>query len=220
VLAEPGEDLADALARLAELTGAARETPAAGASARPEIMRSAPLNPESIGTVLGALIPEGAIVCDESVTTGRNFFAMTKGAPPHDWLQLTGGAIGEGMPLAVGAAVACPDRKVINLEADGSAMYTVQSLWTEARENLNVLTLIWSNRAYAILRGELMNVGAENPGRKAHDMLSLDNPAIDWVSLSKGLGVEAVRATTVDELVKAMKAGLKRSGPFLVEVVL
>ena len=135
-------------------------------------------------------------------------------------LHLTGGAIGEGMPLALGAAVACPDRKVINLQADGSAMYTVQSLWTEARENLNILTLIWANRAYAILKGELLNVGAENPGRKAHDMLSLENPTIDWVSLAKGMGVPGTRVTTIDELVKAMKAGLKHQGPYLIEVVL
>ena len=99
-------------------------------------------------------------------------------------------------------------------------MYTVQSLWTEARENLNILTIVWANRAYAILKGELMNVGAENPGRKAHDMLSLDNPAIDWVSLAKGMGVEAVRAKDVDELVKAIKVGLARKGPFLIEAVL
>jgi acetolactate synthase-1/2/3 large subunit len=220
LLAEWSEDQTDALERLADLVGAAKSKPDTVKPVRPDIASSMPLNPESIGTVLGALIPEGAVVCDESVTTGRNFFAMTKGAPPHDWLQLTGGAIGVGMPLAIGAAVACPDRKVINLQADGSAMYTVQSLWTEARENLNILTLVWANRAYAILKGELMNVGAENPGRKAHDMLSLDNPAIDWVSLAKGMGVEGRRVTTVDQLVTAVKAGLKHQGPFLVEVVL
>ncbi len=218
--AEPHEDLEDALARLADEVGAAKAKPTLAKAERPELPTSSKLDPETIGRILGALIPENAIICDESVTTGRNFFAMTRGAPPHDWLQLTGGAIGEGMPLAVGAAVACPDRKVINLEADGSGMYTVQSLWTEARENLDILTLVWSNRAYAILRGELMNVGAENPGRKAHDMLSLDNPALDWVSLARGMGVEAVRAETPDQLVKAMKAGLARRGPYLIEVVL
>jgi acetolactate synthase-1/2/3 large subunit len=124
------------------------------------------------------------------------------------------------MPLAVGAAVACPGRKVLNLEADGSAMYTVQALWTQARERLDVLTLIWSNRAYAILRGELMNVGAENPGRKAHDMLSLDNPALDWVALAKGMGVEAKRVESVEALAATMQAGLRHKGPFLIEVVL
>ena len=219
-LAEIHEDLADALARLADAVGAGSRAALVAKSERPALPATTALNPESIGAVLGALIPEHAVVCDESVTTGRNFFAMTRGAPPHDWLQLTGGAIGVGMPLAVGAAVACPDRKVLSLEADGSAMYTVQALWTQARENLNVLTLIWSNRAYAILRGELMNVGAANPGRKAHDMLSLDNPALDWVSLAKGMGVPGRRAETVAQLVAAIKAGLDHKGPFLVEVVL
>lgn len=219
-LAEIGDDLGDALARLAEAVNATKTKPTLPKVERPDIPSGAPLTPDNIGLVLGALIPEGAILADESVTTGRNFYKSTAGAPPHDWLHLTGGAIGEGMPLAVGAAVACPDRKVINLQADGSAMYTVQSLWTEARENLNILTLIWANRAYAILKGELMNVGAENPGRKAHDMLSLENPTIDWVSLAKGMGVEARRVATIDDLAKAMKAGLAHKGPFLVEVVM
>lgn len=219
-LAEIGEDLGDALARLSDAVRATQAKPTLPAVERPALPTGQPLTPDVIGAVLGALIPEGAIMADESVTTGRNFYKSTAGAPPHDWLHLTGGAIGEGMPLAIGAAVACPNRKVINLQADGSAMYTVQSLWTEARENLNILTLVWANRAYAILKGELMNVGAENPGRKAHDMLSLENPTIDWVSLAKGMGVEGVRAATVEELVKAMKAGLAHQGPFLVEVVL
>ena len=219
-LAEIGEDTGDALARLAEACNATKTKPALPPVERPEIPKGAPISADNIGLVLGALIPEGAILADESVTTGRNFYKSTAGAPPHDWLHLTGGAIGEGMPLAIGAAVACPDRKVINLQADGSAMYTVQSLWTEARENLNVLTLIWANRAYAILKGELLNVGAENPGRKAHDMLSLENPTIDWVSLAKGMGVEGTRVATIDDLAKAMKAGLKHKGPFLIEVVM
>jgi acetolactate synthase I/II/III large subunit len=219
-LAEIGDDCGDALARLADAVGATKMKPNLPSAERPDLPKGAPLNADSIGLILGALIPEGAIMADESVTTGRNFYKSTAGGPPHTWLHLTGGAIGEGMPLAIGAAVACPDRKVINLQADGSAMYTVQSLWTEARENLNILTLVWANRAYAILKGELMNVGAENPGRKAHDMLSLENPTIDWVSLAKGMGVPGTRVTTTDELVKAVKAGLEHKGPYLVEVVL
>ena len=220
VLAEPHEDLGDALARLAEAAGAAQTKPQFAAAKRPSLPADQKLTPETIGAVVGALLPEGAIIVDESVTTGRNFFATTEGAPPHDWLQLTGGAIGEGMPLSVGAAVACPNRKVINLEADGSGMYTVQALWTQARENLNVLTIIWANRAYRILRNELANVGAENPGRKAHDMLSLDNPALDWVSLARGMGVDGVRVTTTDDFAKAMKAGIAHTGPYLIEVVI
>jgi acetolactate synthase-1/2/3 large subunit len=219
-LADIGDDAADTLARLCDAVGAGKIKPDLPTVARPELPRGTPLNADTIGHVLGALIPEGAIIADESVTTGRNFYKSTAGAPPHDWIHLTGGAIGEGMPLAIGAAVACPDRKVINLQADGSAMYTVQSLWTEARENLNILTLIWANRAYAILKGELMNVGAENPGRKAHDMLSLDNPALDWVSLAKGMGVPARKVDTVEDLAKAVKAGLAHKGPMLIEVVL
>jgi acetolactate synthase I/II/III large subunit len=219
-LAEVHEDIADALARLAEAVGAAKAKPVLAAHKAPALPHEQKLDPVTIGAVVGALIPEGAIICDESVTTGRNFFATTEGAPPHDWLQLTGGAIGEGMPMAVGAAIACPDRKVINFEADGSAMYTVQALWTQAREKLNVLTIIWANRAYRILRNELANVGAENPGRKAHDMLSLDNPAIDWVSLARGLGVDGCRVTTTDDFARAMKAGIAEKGPYLIEVVI
>jgi len=219
-LAEPHEDMADALHRLADFVGASSTQPQLAALKTPALPTDQKLTPETIGAVVGALIPEGAIICDESVTTGRNFFATTEGAPPHDWLQLTGGAIGEGMPMAVGAAIARPDRKVINLEADGSGMYTVQALWTQARENLNILTVIWANRAYRILRNELANVGAENPGRKAHDMLSLDNPALDWVSLARGMGVDGTRVTTTDDFAKAMKAGLAHKGPYLIEVVI
>ena len=219
-LAEPHEDLADALQRLADAAGASKTKPLLSVHNLPELPSDQKLTPETIGAVVGRLIPEGAIIVDESVTTGRNFFATTEGAPPHDWLQLTGGAIGEGMPMAVGAAIACPNRKVINLEADGSGMYTVQALWTQAREKLNVLTIVWANRAYRILRNELANVGAENPGRKAHDMLSLDNPALDWVSLARGMGVEGTRVTTTAEFAKAMQAGIKHTGPYLIEVVI
>jgi acetolactate synthase I/II/III large subunit len=219
-LAEIGEDCGGALLHLCEAVNATKAKATLPKVERPDIPTDQTLTADNIGAVLGALIPEGAILADESVTTGRNFYKSTAGAPPHDWLHLTGGAIGEGMPLAIGAAVACPDRKVINLQADGSAMYTVQSLWTEARENLNILTLIWANRAYAILKGELLNVGAENPGRKAHDMLSLENPTIDWVSLAEGMGVDARRVTSIDDLVKAMKAGLAHKGPYLIEVVM
>jgi acetolactate synthase I/II/III large subunit len=217
-LAQPSEDQIDALERLAEAVDAPAAAPAKR-NERPGLPKG-PLTPEAIGLTLGALIPENTVVCDESITTGRNFFAASHRAAPHDWLQITGGSIGLGIPMATGAAVACPDRKVINLQADGSGLYTAQALWTQARENLDVLTLIWANRSYAILRGELANVGAENPGRKALGMLSLDNPPIDWVSLAKGYGVEARRAETLDELIAGMRAGLARRGPYLVEVVL
>jgi acetolactate synthase-1/2/3 large subunit len=218
-LATPREDLTGALAALAEAIRAPREI-MRSADEPPSVPKGGAITSDAIAAMLGALLPEGAIISDESATTGQSFFRLTSNAAPHDWLQLTGGAIGDGMPLATGAAVACPDRKVINLQADGSGMYTVQSLWTQARENLNVMTLIWANRVYAILRHELANVGVNNPGPKALDMLSLGNPDLDWVSLAKGMGVEARRVHTVDQLVLAFRAGVEVRGPFLIEVVL
>jgi acetolactate synthase I/II/III large subunit len=218
-LAGPECDLIDALASLADAVGAA------GIDVPPETRHSPPIPggacvSESLAAALGTLIPENAIIVDESVTTGRGFFPLTKGAAPHDWLQITGGSIGMGLPCAVGAAVACPDRKVISLQSDGSGMYTVQALWTQARENLNVLTLIWANRAYAILRRELSNVGALNPGPTALDMLSLDNPPLDWVAMAAGMGVAGERVETMPELVQAMRSGLAEKGPYLIEVAM
>lgn len=218
-LAGPGDDIVGALEALSAILGAsATDTPRQEAF-RPDIP-TGELNLDKIGLAIGALLPEHAIVCDESITSGRTFFGSTAGAPPHDWLQLTGGAIGLGMPMATGAAVACPDRKVINLQADGSGMYTLQALWTQAREKLDVLTVIWANRSYKILHNEFANVGAGQPGARANDMLSLDHPAIDWVYLAKGMGVEGVRATTMEEFARALKAGVAQRGPFLIEVVL
>ncbi len=216
-LADHHEDLVGALEALADELGAPK-TVAIPVLEKPDLPTGA-INPESLARALGHLIPENAIVVDESVTTGRDFFKTTHGAAPHDWLSLTGGAIGEGLCLTTGAAIACPDRQVIGLQADGSAMYTVQALWTQARENLKVMTLLWSNRAYAILRHELMNVGA-NPGRKALDMLSLANPDIDWVAIAGGMGVPGSRVTTMEGFAKAFRTGLATQGPYLVEVAL
>jgi acetolactate synthase I/II/III large subunit len=218
-LAAPHEDLTGALGALAEAIGAPRAA-AWSVDGPPLVPTGGAITSDALAATLGSLLPEGAIICDESLTTGQSFFPMTYSAPPHDWLQLTGGAIGDGMPLATGAAVACPERKVISLEADGSGMYTLQSLWTQAREGLNVMTLIWANHAYAILRHELANVGVKKPGRKALEMVSLGNPELDWVSLAKGMGVEGRRVETVDELVSAFRAGIAVRGPFLIEVVL
>ena len=163
-------------------------------------------------------MPENAVIADESVTYGRGFFAGTKAAPPHDWLNVTGGAIGGGMPMATGAALGAPGRRVINLQADGSAMYTVQALWTQAREQLDITTVIFSNRKYQILLGELANVGA-NPGRTALDMMDLGNPDIDWPALAGSLGVEAARTDTTEGFADLLTHGLKRSGPFLIELL-
>lgn len=177
-----------------------------------------PLNPASIAQAIAMAIPENAVVVDESISTGRGFFPPTACAAPHDWLQNMGGSIGFSMPVAVGAAVACPDRKVICMVGDGSAMYTPQSLWTQAREGLDVITVIFSNRLYQILRGEFDGVGAGEPGRKAMDMLSLDRPPLDWVALGSGMGVPGRAVTTADEFNEALAEATAEQGPRLIEV--
>jgi acetolactate synthase-1/2/3 large subunit len=162
-------------------------------------------------------MPEDAVVADEAVSYGRGFFKETHAAPRHDWLQITGGAIGCGIPLATGAAIGAGGRRVINLQADGSAMYTVQGLWTQARERLPVTTVIISNRSYAILLGEYRNVGA-NPGRTAMDMMDLGNPNIDWVRIANGMGVEAAKTATLEGLSDLMRQSFAQNGPFLIEL--
>ncbi len=166
------------------------------------------LTPESLSSVIANIIPENAIITDEAITAGRQFFPATFSSNPHSWLQLGGGAIGIGIPLAIGAAIASPDRPVISLQADGSAMYTVQGLWTQARENLNITTILFHNRSYNILKAEMHNVGIDNPGPSARDMLELDRPTLDWVSLAKGMGVEAGRADDCQSLVEEIQRGL------------
>jgi acetolactate synthase-1/2/3 large subunit len=213
------EDSIEALAWLADEVGAKKNGEVVQLASRPALP-TGPLNPDTLALSLGALLPEGAIVADESVTTGRGFFKLTAGAPPHDWMNNMGGSIGLGMPLATGAAVACPDRKVICLEGDGSGMYTLQALWTQAREGLDVTTVVFANRTYAILRHELSGVGAGTPGKKAADMLDIGRPDLDWVSLARGMGVEASRATTADEFNRQFAAGLASHGPRLIEAVL
>jgi acetolactate synthase-1/2/3 large subunit len=218
-LARREDDVVHALAWLADEVGARAEpfVPAAYAPTKPA---SGKVTPEALAASIGALLPEQAIVVDEGVSTGRGFFPSTRGAHPHDWLQNMGGSIGIGPPLAVGAAVACPGRKVLNLEGDGSAMYTVQALWTQARENLDVTTVIFANRSYAILRYELSQVGAQNVGRKALDMLDLSRPDLDFVALARGMGVPGERVTTMEEFNEAVARGLGVKGPYLVEVML
>ncbi len=217
VLARPEQDIVEALARLADALGCPKVA-APNNGSRPEPGRGA-LTPESVAATVGALMPEGAVIADESVTYGRGFFASTKAAPPHDWLNVTGGAIGGGMPMATGAAIGAPGRRVINLQADGSAMYTVQALWTQAREKLDVTTVVLSNRKYQILLGELANVGA-NPGRTALDMMDLSNPDIDWPRLAGSLGVEAARTDTAEGFTDLLAHSLKQSGPFLIELLI
>jgi acetolactate synthase I/II/III large subunit len=182
------------------------------------------LNPANISQIVAALIPEGAIVCEEAVSSGRDLFPATWGSAPHDWLQITGGAIGLGLPLALGAAIACPNRKVIDLQADGSGMYTLQALWTMARERCDVLVLLYSNRRYNILLGELKAVGAAGadgkPGYNASRMLDLIDPSLDWVHLAKGMGVDGAKVETPRQLADLMKSALTKRGPFLIEMVI
>jgi acetolactate synthase-1/2/3 large subunit len=218
-LARPEEDMIGALEALAEELHAPLEPAGVAELARPALP-TGELTLEKIWTAVAALLPEEAIVSDESVTSGRSAEQWLASAPPHDWLNVTGGSIGQGMPVAVGAAVACPDRKVFNMESDGSAMYTLQSLWTQARENLNTVTVMFANRAYAILRGELQRLVPGHTGPKAMEMLDLNNPALDWVRLANGMGVEAGRATTADEFNRQLETAVERNGPYFIEVIL
>jgi len=219
VLARPGEDLVHALEWLADELGARQATPAAAALAPPTPALGR-ITTEALGHSIGALIPDNAIIIDEAITTGRGFFAPTRTSRPHDWIQNMGGSIGFALPQATGAAIACPDRRVIALEGDGSAMYTVQALWTQARESLNVTTVVFANRAYAVLRYELANVGAQNVGRKALDMLDLGRPDLDFVMLARAMGVPAHRVESMEEFNARFADAVATAGPNLIEVAL
>jgi acetolactate synthase-1/2/3 large subunit len=214
-LTAPGDDTIAALAAVAEGVGGNAE-PVRQSLALPDLP-SGPLSPATIAQSLAALLPEQAILVNEAATSGFAIPGFTAGARPHDWLDLTGGAIGMGIPAATGAAVACPDRRVIGLQADGSAMYTVQGLWTQAREQLDVTTILFSNRKYAILQVEFMRVGAHNPGPKAMSMLDLSRPDLDWVAIAAGMGVPGRRVTTAAEFSDALARSLATPGPFLIE---
>jgi acetolactate synthase-1/2/3 large subunit len=218
VLSELGQDSLHALEWLADELGARATEPVRSPLAPPALAKGA-ITPETLAVSIAALLPEQAIVIDESVTTGRSFFGPSHASRPHDWLQNMGGSIGLGLPLGTGAAVACPDRKVVCLQADGSGMYTLQALWTQAREGLDVTVLVFANRSYAILKGELVNVGAQNVGRKALDMFDLGRPDLDWVSLARGMGVPARRVEDMDEFNRAFAEGLATPGPYLVEIL-
>ena len=218
-LSPPTADVLTSLEALVEALGAARAKPALqqkSAPAPPE----GPLTVENISHAVGAVLPEGAIVSDETMTSGMSLPASTSGAPRHDWLTLTGGAIGQGLPVAVGAAIACPDRPVIALQADGSALYTIQSLWTMAREQLNVTVLIFNNRAYKILDGALARAGGGKPGSKAKALLDLGDPDIDFVDLGTGLGIASRRVETAEGLSRALAQAVADPGPHLLEAVI
>ncbi|WP_295696577.1 acetolactate synthase large subunit [Lapillicoccus sp.] len=222
LLAEPGEDATEALCALADLL--ADELPSEPIAEVSLERRPAPptgaLTTRTLAGAVGALLPEDAIVVDEAVTSGAYLAAATAGCPRHDWLTLTGGAIGQGLPVATGAAVACPDRPVISIQADGSAMYTITALWTQARERLDVTTVICDNGAYAILDGELERVGAARDGLRARRLLDLTGPALNFVALATGLGVPARRADSADELVDHLRWAFAEPGPHLIQAVL
>jgi acetolactate synthase I/II/III large subunit len=216
-LAAPGEDVCGALADLAELVA-----PGARPQAQPAERPALPggdLTAEKAAAVIGALLPDGAIVSDEANTSGLWLPAATAGAPPHDWLTLTGGAIGQGLPVATGAAVACPDRSVLALESDGSAMYTISALWTHAREQLDITTVIFSNRRYAILDLELRRVGAAAGGEAARSLFDLSRPDLDFTALARGMGVPAARAADAGEFADELQRALAEPGPHLIEAL-
>jgi len=210
-------DIPYALEALADAVGA-KQFAAIKADLNLPARPTGSITPENIAQLLAATLPDDAIVIDESLTTGRSFLSATHSSRPHDWILPTGGSIGFALPVAAGAAIACADRKVVCLESDGSGMYMPQTLWTHAREGLNILTIVFANRKYQILRDEMHNVGVTEIGPKASGLLDIDGPEIDWVSLAKSFGVDAQRVDTMDTLSSAIDAGFATQGPYLIEV--
>ena len=215
VLARPEQDAVGALEWLADELGAPENVPIPDSGTKPQPVRGN-FEPEAFAHTLAALLPENCIVAEDAVTSGRALFAPTFGAAPHDWVQNTGGAIGIGFPLATGAALACPGRRVVCLQADGAGMYTLQALWTQAREKLDVINVVFANRIYKILHGELLAVAAQ-PGRVSNELFDLARPTLDWMKLAEGMGVEATRVETLESFADAFKAANGRRGPFLIE---
>jgi acetolactate synthase-1/2/3 large subunit len=218
-LSHPHEDGLAALNAVAEAIHAPKEPLLRADLKRPEIPRGN-LNAYAAGQIIACFLPENAIISDEAATSGGGIAQFTANAPAHDHLSLMGGAIGQGVPLATGAAVAAPHRKVVALQGDGGGMYTLQALWTQAREKLDVTTVIFANRSYAILNVELARVGAGNAGPKTLSMFDLHNPELDWVKLANGMGVESSRAETVADFAAQFESAMKQRGPRLIEVVL
>jgi acetolactate synthase-1/2/3 large subunit len=218
LLARPEQDVVAALEALADELCAPREAPLPPPGPRPEPQRGA-FEPRAFGNTLASLLPEEAIVAEDAVTSGRALFPLTWDAAPHDWIQITGGAIGHAFPAATGAALAAPGRKVVCLQADGGGMYSLQSLWTQARERLDVVNVVFANRRYAILQGELAAVGA-TPGPASRDLFDLSRPALDWVKLAEGMGVEATRVDTLERFAEVFSSACGARGPFLIEFVI
>jgi len=219
ILASYSQDGAGALEYLADEIGAPRSASEPN-PARPALPAGEPLTASAIGRTVAALAPEGVVFSDESVSSNEQIWPHLASAAAHDYLPVTGGSIGQGLPVALGAALACPDRKVVALEADGSAMYTLQSLWTMARERLDVTIVILANRRYRILDVEMRRTGAGRVGPRADRMLDLKDPPPDWIKLSEGFGVPAARATTADEFIREFAAAMREPGPRLIEAIL
>ena len=217
-LATPEQDTAGSLNKLAQALGAANTAPMLQAPQRPDRPKGK-LNAPKVCKAVGHLMPEHSILIDEAITSGLMLNVMTQGAPRHDLITLTGGAIGQGLPNAVGAAVACPDRPVIALIGDGTAMYTIQALWTMAREGLNVTAIIFNNASYSVLNVELERVGAEGAGPKAKSQLDLHGPVLNFAQLAQGMGVHAVRTDEAEGFCKALEYALAHPGPHLIEAV-
>lgn len=218
-LARAGEDVERALAAVADEL---RAPPGGGlvAAFEPAIRPSGPLDASTLATAVAATLPAGAVVVDEGATSSVLLYPALASAAPHTWLTLTGGAIGQGLPCATGAAIACPDRKVLAFQADGSGLYTLQALWTQARESLDVTTVVCANRSYRILQIELMRSGIAEPGRAARRLTDLLEPQLDWVQLASGMGVPATRAEDAESLVRELERAFAEPGPHLIEAIL
>src|SRR6185503_12940730 len=200
---------------LADALGAPKEGPKQ-ALALPDAAPSGKLTAYTVGASIARHMPDHAIICDDSVTSGAGVAAAAGTARPHEVLALTGGAIGAGLPLAIGAAVAAPDRKVLSLNGDGAAMYTIQSLWTMARENLDVTVVVFANYTYRILNIEMQRTGAGAAGPQAAKLLELGDPKIDFVAMAKGMGVSAVSCTTAEEFETAFAGAMGQTGPMFI----
>jgi acetolactate synthase-1/2/3 large subunit len=217
-LAIPGEDYLGALdAVLGSVASPNRATPLAEKAERPPTPVGEITLP-GLAAAVAAMLPEDTIVVDEAMTSGRGIMGATRGAPPHDWLGNTGGSIGIALPLAIGAAVASPARRVLCLTADGSGMYTTQALWTMAREGLNVTTVVFANRRYAVLQREFLSLGLGSPGPRAASLFDIGHPTLDWVYLAKSMGVPGRRVASLDEFGRALREGFASDGPTLIEV--
>jgi acetolactate synthase I/II/III large subunit len=217
VLAKPGEDYVAALKALASALPIHGQQALVERPSRPPVP-SGEITLAGLASAVAALLPENAIVADESMTSGRSILAAARGCARHDWLTCTGGSLGIAMPLAVGAAVACPGRRVLCLTADGSGMYTLQTLWTMAHENLNIITVVFANHVYEILKREFSSLGMGNPGPRALNLMEIGHPELNWTLMAEGMGVPGIRVTSLDVFVRALKEGFECDGPLLIEI--